>query len=74
MLNEKRMCFTHRAHFSADKGLKKARKRSQKDPRKKKVVNKGKEWILHEREIPRKKGENTRKETKYNECERIVQF
>ncbi|KAL7428109.1 hypothetical protein ACHAXH_000756 [Discostella pseudostelligera] len=49
-------------------------KRSDKAPRKKKGVGKTKEWILHKKETQRKKGKETRVDTKYTGRKRPTRF
>ena len=49
-------------------------KRGDKVPRKKKGVGKTKEWILHKKETQRKKGKDTRKDTKYTGRKRPTRF
>jgi 18S rRNA (guanine1575-N7)-methyltransferase len=58
----------------ADKDPKKSGKRGQQAPRKKKGVGKTKEWILHKKETQRKKGKDTRKDTKYTGRKRPTRF
>lgn len=59
----------------ADKDPSKAGKRGGgKAPRKKKGVGKTKEWILHKKETQRKKGKDTRKDTKYTGRKRPTRF
>jgi 18S rRNA (guanine1575-N7)-methyltransferase len=43
-------------------------------PRKRKGVGKTKEWILHKKETQRKKGKDTRKDTKYTGRKRPTRF
>lgn len=49
-------------------------KRSDKAPKKKKGVGKTKEWILHKKETQRKKGKDTRVDTKYTGRKRPTRF
>ncbi len=49
-------------------------KRGEKAPRKKKGVGKTKEWILHKKETQRKKGKDTRMDTKYTGRKRPTRF
>ena len=49
-------------------------KRGDKVPRKKKGVGKTKEWILHKKDTQRKKGKDTRKDTKYTGRKRPTRF
>ncbi|KAL3778104.1 hypothetical protein ACHAW5_004098 [Stephanodiscus triporus] len=49
-------------------------KRGEKAPRKRKGVGKTKEWILHKKETQRKKGKDTRKDTKYTGRKRPTRF
>jgi len=59
----------------ADKDPKKAGKRGKAvAPKKKKGVGKTKEWILHKKETQRKKGKDTRKDTKYTGRKRPTRF
>ena len=59
----------------ADKDPRKAGKRnSDKAPRKKKGGGKTKEWILHKKETQRKRGKETRKDTKYTGRKRPTRF
>ncbi|KAL9186830.1 hypothetical protein ACHAXT_010550 [Thalassiosira profunda] len=56
-----------------DKDPKRAGKRGAKAPRKKKG-SKTKEWILHKKETQRKRGKETRKDTKYTGRKRPMRF
>mmetsp|Transcript_32031 Transcript_32031/g.59178 ORF Transcript_32031/g.59178 Transcript_32031/m.59178 type:complete len:326 (+) Transcript_32031:90-1067(+) len=58
----------------ADKDPRKAGKRSEKAPRKIKGVGKTKEWIIHKKETQRKKGKDTRKDTKFTGRKRPTRF
>ena len=59
----------------ADKDPKRAGKRNAAGaPRKKKGGGKTKEWILHKKETQRKKGKDTRKDTKYTGRKRPTRF
>lgn len=58
----------------ADKDPKRAGKRNAKAPRKKKGGGKTKEWILHKKETQRKRGKDTRKDTKYTGRKRPMRF
>jgi 18S rRNA (guanine1575-N7)-methyltransferase len=49
-------------------------KRGEKVPRKRKGVGKTKEWILHKKETQRKKGKDTRVDTKYTGRKRPTRF
>ena len=49
-------------------------KRGDKAPKKKKGVGKTKEWILHKKETQRKKGKDTRVDTKYTGRKRPTRF
>jgi 18S rRNA (guanine1575-N7)-methyltransferase len=49
-------------------------KRGEKVPRKRKGVGKTKEWILHKKETQRKKGKDTRADTKYTGRKRPTRF
>lgn len=57
-----------------DKDPRMTGKRSGKTPRKKKGVGKTKEWILHKKETQRKKGKDTRMDTKYTGRKRPTRF
>jgi len=57
----------------ADKDPKKAGRKGA-PPKKKKGVGKTKEWILHKKETQRKKGKDTRKDTKYTGRKRPARF
>jgi len=69
LLNEER-----RGVRVADKDPRKSGKRNGQAPRKKKGVGKTKEWILHKKETQRKKGKETRKDTKYTGRKRPTRF
>jgi len=59
----------------ADKDPRKAAgKKSRGPPRKKKGGGKTKEWILHKKETQRKKGKDTRKDTKFTGRKRPMRF
>jgi len=58
----------------ADKDPKKAGNKRNNAPRKKKGVGKTKEWILHKKETQRKRGKDTRKDTKYTGRKRPMRF
>jgi 18S rRNA (guanine1575-N7)-methyltransferase len=56
----------------ADKDPRAAGRKSR--PPKKKKGAKTKEWILHKKEVQRKKGKDTRKDTKYTGRKRPMRF
>lgn len=58
----------------ADKDPRKMGKKSRGPPKKKKGGGKTKEWILHKKETQRKKGKDTRKDTKYTGRKRPMRF